>query len=414
MNEKITILGGGIIGLSCAYYLTKAGAKVTVIDRNKIGESCAHGNAGYITPSHFIPLSAPGMISQGLKWMFDRESPFYIKPRFDKALFSWLWKFSRYCNKAHVNKVKKCLVDLSMESLNLYQEMSDTFEQGFEFKKNGLYVLCNTSVFLNHELETLKEANSLGLDARYVSMEEFRQLYPDLKVEAIGAIFYPEDAHVQPAKLLAQLHRYLKQNETVFMENIEIDSFELEDNKVTKLKYGEKEHGVEQLLLASGSWSNELGKKLGLNLPIQAGKGYSVTSDKCWSIQTPVILGEARVAITPFEQQIRFGGTMEFSGMDLSINKSRINGLLKSVQQYFPKFEIKAEDKEKAWAGLRPCSPDGMPLIGKSKAYSNLIIATGHAMLGLTLAPVTGKIVSDIIEGHEHESLNFLDPERFR
>ena len=413
MTGDITILGGGIIGLCCAFYLSRQGAKVTVIDQNTIGQSCAFGNAGYITPSHFIPLASPGMIKKGLFWMFDPESPFYIKPRWDKELPGWLWHFAKNCNHQHVDNAKKLLVDTSMESLHLYEELSNTLEQSFEFKKRGLYIVCNTDAYLKTELINLQRANELGLDARSLNHEELEACEPGIKFNAKGAVFYPEDAHVQPAKLLTQLHQYLKKQGVVFVEKESINEIKVVGRNISELKSQNNIYPVNQLVLACGAWSTQIARRLDLNIPIQAGKGYSVTIDNPWQTETPFILSEARVAITPFDKTIRFGGTMEFSGLDLSIKQRRINGILNSVKRYIPDFNLSSVDRTKAWAGLRPCSPDGLPLIGRVQKYPNLVVATGHAMLGLSLAPATGKMVADIVHEKNNTAHRLFNPNRF-
>ncbi len=413
MKSDITIVGGGIIGLCSAFYLSRLGYQVTVIDKKTIGESCAKGNAGYITPSHFIPLSSPGMISKGLLWMFDPESPFYIKLRWDKNLLNWLWQYARNCNHRHVDRVKKLLVDTSMESLDLYEKLSQTLANGFEFKKHGLYIVCSSQSYLKTEISNMQRANELGLKAQLLNQQELSDCEPGIKFKAKGAVYYPEDAHVQPAKLLTRLHQYLKKQGVEFIENVNIDEFKIAGKNISALRSQKNTYAVNQLVLACGAWSTQIAQLLDLNIPIQAGKGYSVTIDNPWQTETPFILAEARVAITPFDKAIRFGGTMEFSGIDLTIKPRRVKGILNSVKRYIPDFDLHSVDTTKAWAGLRPCSPDGLPLIGRITKYSNLVVATGHAMLGLSLAPVTGKMVADTLHNERFVPPKLFDPNRF-
>ncbi|WP_444996361.1 NAD(P)/FAD-dependent oxidoreductase [Aliikangiella sp. IMCC44359] len=413
MKRHITIVGGGIVGLSCAYYLKQSGYDVRVIDKTVIGNSCAMGNAGYVSPSHFVPLSSPGMVAKGLRWMFNPESPFYIRPRWDKQLIAWLWQFNKHCTNKHVKNVEKTLLDLCFRSHQLYEQIWSDFKENFQFKRNGIYVLCNTDKALKEELNVKDEANLLGLKAMLVTPEELQSRLPDMQFNIKGGVLYPEDSHVHPLELMQSLHQYLLSQGVEFIENCSIDSVEISAQKVCQLANKDNEFEVDELVIASGSWSSLIGKQLNLNVPVQAGKGYSVTIEKPWRVDTPFILSEARVAITPFEKQIRFGGTMEFSGIDLSVNQRRIQGILKSVKKYITNFDIDGVDTTNAWAGLRPCSPDGLPLIGRPKRYSNVVLATGHAMLGLTLAPVTGKIVADLLSGKDEPTQNYLDPERF-
>ena len=413
MQKEITIIGGGIIGLACAYYLISDGHRVRVIDQKSIGDSCALGNAGYISPSHFIPLSAPGMVKKGLKWMFDSESPFYIHPRFDWSLFSWLWQFNRFCSAGHVATVKQVLFDLCMRSRELYLSLAEDLSNSIELKQNGIYVLCHSQKALDEEMEILTQARALGLNASEVSQTALVKEFPDMEFDITGGVLFPEDGHVHPQKLLESLYGHLQHQGVEFIENCAIDLLQSNGERIIAIGSQDQQFPVDELVVASGSWTPQLGRQLKLNIPVQAGKGYSVTIDKPWSVDTPMILSEGAVAVTPFDDHIRFGGTMEFAGVDLSIDQRRVTGILKSVKQFIPNFNPEWVDRKKAWAGLRPCSPDGLPLIGRVEGYRNLTLATGHAMLGLTLAPVTGKIVADIVSGAVPPNHAFIDPQRF-
>jgi len=251
------------------------------------------------------------------------------------------------------------------------------------------------------------------MNAREVSYEEITAEFPDMEFDIKGGVYFPEDAHVHPGELLKTLFSHLKKQGVEFVENCEITNLTTNENRVVKMTGNGDVFEVEELLIASGSWSPDIAEQLDFSIPIQAGKGYSVTIDKPWQIDTPIILSDSAVAITPFEEQIRFGATMEIAGIDLSINPRRIDGIINSVKQFIPNFEIHSVNKQQAWAGLRPCSPDGLPLVGRVAKYDNLILATGHAMLGLTLAPVTGKIVSDLVSRRVQDTGRFLDAGRF-
>ncbi|MBV1910702.1 MAG: FAD-dependent oxidoreductase [Kangiellaceae bacterium] len=413
MSKEITVLGGGIIGLSCAYYLNQIGYSVRVIDQRKIGDSCALGNAGYITPSHFVPLAAPGMVKKGIQWMLNPESPFYIHPKLDWSLLSWLWQFNRHCTRSHVERVKQALFELCSHSHRLYLDLEQVLPQKFQFQHNGIYVVSQTAKAQAEELALVRQAQQLGMNAREVSRGEFDRVFPDMEFDIDGGIYFPEDSHVHPGEFLSSLHNELKIRGVEFCENIEVKSILSKGARVTKVVGETQSFSVDELVLACGSWTPELAKQLGISIPIQAGKGYSVTVDKPWEIETPIILNEAAVAITPFKDKIRFAGTMEIAGVDLSINTRRVDGILKSVKRYIPNFDIESIDKSEAWAGLRPCSADGLPLIGRLPSYQNLTIAAGHAMLGLTLAPVTGQIIAEIISDQYENKYASILPTRF-
>ena len=413
MSKKVTIIGGGIIGLTSAFYLQAQGHQVRIIEQNNIGESCALGNAGYISPSHFIPLAAPGMVKKGLRWLLDPESPFYLHPRFDPAFFSWLWQFNRHCSQRHVESVKRALFELCSRSKSLYVSLSQTLGDPFQLQHKGCYVLSNTAKAFKEEEAIVTQAKELGLQASSLTAEQMQARFPEMQFAIEGAVLFSDDSHVQPGLLLKSLHQYLLQQGVEIVEQCQVERIEFSGNQVTRVCTKDGQYAVEELVIAAGSWSPRLAAMLDLSIPIQAGKGYSVTIDNPWQLDAPMILNESAVAITPFGQQIRFGGTMEFAGIDLSVDQRRISGILKSVKRYLPDFNPESVDRNLAWSGLRPCSPDGLPLIGRVQGFSNLILATGHAMLGLTLAPVTGEIVSQIIAGQAHDWQAKLAPHRF-
>ena len=413
MSKKVTILGGGIIGLASAYYLQANGHQVRVIEQKSVGDSCAQGNAGYISPSHFIPLAAPGMVKKGLRWLFDPESPFYLHPRFDLDFFSWLWQFNRYCSERHVQAVKKSLFELCMQSRELYLAMSQQLDHSFQLQLNGCYVLSKTSKALAAENKIVDQAKRLGMQAVTLDAAQIQQRFPEMQFAIEGGVFFPEDAHVQPGLLLKNLYEYLQKQDVEFIEHCSIEKISFKANQVESIFGNGQQFAVEELVIAAGCWSPKLAAMLNLKVPVQAGKGYSVTIDNPWSLDTPMILNESAVAITPLNGQIRFGCTMEFAGINLAIDQQRINGILKSVKNYLPDFEPASVDRDIAWAGLRPCTPDGLPMIGRMKGYNNLILATGHAMLGLTLAPVTGLLVSQIVAGEKCQWQEKISPHRF-
>lgn len=412
-HKHVTIIGGGVVGLACAYYLKLDGHQVRIVEQKTIGDSCAKGNAGYVSPSHFIPLAAPGMVRKGLKWMFNPESPFYIRPRLDPSLLSWMWKFNRYCNAQHVKNARQDLFELCTESKSLYLALQKHLSQPFQLANNGIYALCHSERAMEEELKILKQANELGMKAEEVSTEDVSKKNADMNFNICGGVYFPEDSHVQPSEFMASLYQFLIQNDVEIVENFEVNKITESKSRIISIASKTSQFDIDELIIATGSWSSKVCKQLNFHPPIQAGKGYSMTIDKTWDLDTPMILSDSAVAITPFDNQIRFGGTMEFAGLDLSINERRVQGIMKSVKTFIPDFDLNSVDIKNAWAGLRPVSPDGLPLVGKVTQYSNLMIAAGHAMLGLTLAPVTGQIITDLMAGRENRFTRFLDPDRF-
>jgi D-amino-acid dehydrogenase len=414
---QITIIGGGVIGLCSAYYLVQNGHKVTIIDRSSGQEGCSFGNAGMIVPSHFIPLAAPGMLEKGIRWMFDAESPFYVKPRLDWDLLSWGIKFYQSATQKHLEKSAPALRDISWLSKKLYQDLAQNPKFDFNYEEKGLMILCKTAHAFEEEAAVAQQANALGIAAKVLSVSELHRLEPAIKPDVAGAVFYEGDAHCYPNQFVKNLRQYLENNYVAFLYNNEVTGFEIENNRLKKIKTNTRTIPVNEVVIATGSWSGALAKTLDLGLPMQAGKGYSVTYEQVPTkkLQIPSILLEARVAITPMSDNlIRFGGTMEIGGINSTVNMNRVRGIIKSVPQFFPDYPIAMPQASQVWHGLRPCSPDGLPYIGRSKRFTNLVLATGHAMMGLSLAPGTGKLVSQIIDNQPTSmDLGMFAVERF-
>ncbi|ABV86140.1 NAD(P)/FAD-dependent oxidoreductase [Shewanella pealeana] len=425
--KDVAVIGGGIIGICTAYYLNKAGKSVVVIDKDEIGKACSFGNAGYITPSHFIPLAAPGMIQKGLKWMLNPQSPFYVRPSLNIDFLKWLLSFAKKCTPQHTLASQQAILDINLKSLELYQILHQVPELDFEFHQNGLLMLCNTEQGLNDEATTVCQANKLGLKAKMLTPQTLRELEPNIKLDVMGASFYPEDAHIAPYEFIMAMKNYLAAQGVEFRERTEITGFTTDTvtQKISGATTANAEINADEFVLANGAWSPKLAKQLGLNLPVQSGKGICVSFDKPpvkegtkLKCRTPFILSEAKVAVSPLDKSIRFGGTMELgvlsSQESLGISQNRIKGLTKSAARYLPDLDTAQVKSEEFWSGFRPCSPDGLPIIGRVPQLANLTIATGHAMMGLSLGPITGKLVSELISNEETcLDLTPFSPSRF-
>lgn len=413
--KKIGILGGGIIGLSSAYYLNKAGHDVTIIDQTNLLDGCSHGNAGMIVPSHFIPLAAPGMISKGIRWMFDSTSPFYIKPRFSKSLIKWGYHFYRSATSAHVQKSAPALKEISLLSKSLYQEWKQELPFDFGYQEKGLLMLFKTKEAEHEEANTVEMASRYGVEAYLLNASEVQNLETQIKVDVKGGVYFPGDAHLNPNVLVSNLIKYLRQKGVSFRDKTTLKDFQIDNGKVLAVKTNNGDFRFDEVVMALGSWSSEMGGKLQLSLPMQAGKGYSFTlNDVVNNVQIPSIFLEDRVAVTPMGNSLRFGGTMEITGVDHRINMNRVKGIVNAIPRYYPKMLVPMPNQENVWHGLRPCSPDGLPYIGRSKKIENLIIATGHSMMGLSLAPATGLLVSELVDNKKSSmNIELFELERF-
>ena len=401
-QDNVTIIGGGIIGLCIAWYCRKAGHNVTIIDREeKNTTNCSSGNAGMIVPSHFIPLAAPGVISQGLKWMLDKSSPFYIRPRLNLDLARWCWLFMKKANRGHVNASAELLRDLHLQSRELMIALGK--ELGVPVIERGLLMLCKTEHALKEETAIAAKAKTLGLRMEVCDPKRLAELDPGIEMNVHGGIWCEQDCHLDPAHLMIRLREELAKKGVQFEHNANIQ-LQQTNGEVT-LKNSGKHPG--QLILAAGVWTKNLLAQLGRKLPLEGGKGYSMTLENPAQLpQLCSILCEAKVAVTPMGRNLRVAGTMEICGQDLSINETRVSGITRSFSEYFPAFSPSDFDHTPRWSGLRPCSPDGLPYLGPIEGLQNLTLATGHAMMGLSLAPVTGQIIAGMLDGKEPQLPN--------
>lgn len=396
--KKVSIIGGGIIGLCSAYYLAKEGYEVVVFDKSDMNDGCSYGNAGMIVPSHIIPLAQPGMIAQGIKWMFDSHSPFYVKPRLNLDLMKWGLQFYKHANYKHVEKAMPALRDLSLLSKELYQDFARQ-NSSFFYEEKGLLMLFKTDktgIEIEHEGIL---AERLGLQVDFLSKAEVSQLEKGTVTDIIGGVHYKSDAHIYPQKFMQFIKDELNRMNVKIEQNTSVNDFVLKNNKVAEIITDKGTFTTDEVVLAAGSWSPYIARKLNINISILPGKGYSFTlKDQEHKPSIPSILCEGKVAVTPMNTDIRFGGTMEITHTnDIKINQNRLQGIVNSINDFYPELKIEMPKEEDTWFGFRPCTPSGMPIIARDKKLKNLTVVTGHAMMGLSLAPATGKIVSEII-----------------
>ena len=398
-SDRVVIVGGGVIGLCSAYYALKRGFAVTVIEREAAGgDNCSMGNAGMIVPSHFTPLAAPGMIAKGLRWMFNAESPFYVRPRVNLDLMRWGWLFYRHSTARHVAASRELLRDLSLESRRLFGELAE--EEVFGLVERGLLMLCKTQKGLDEEAHVAREASEIGLQAEVFDAATAALLDPTITMDVAGAVYFPQDCHLSPSRFMASMRRRVLQAGGLVENAVTIDAIETRAGKVIAVAGNGRRFEGAKFVIAGGSWTADLLKSVGLKLPLQAGKGYSLTLPSPPELpQLCSIFAEAKVAVTPMDGSLRFGGTMEVGGLDLSINRARVRGIVKSVHAYFPKFAESDFEGIEPWAGLRPVSPDGIPYLGSVPGLPNLLAASGHAMMGLSLGPVSGRLIADLLAG---------------
>ncbi|MDB0601819.1 FAD-dependent oxidoreductase [Tenacibaculum maritimum] len=405
MSKEVLIIGGGIIGLCAAYYLQKEGHKVTIIDKADFSSGASFVKAGYITPSHIISLAAPGMIRKGVKWMLDASSPFYVKPRLDMDFLKWSWLFKKSATQQKVAASIPVIKEINLFSRALYEEMKQSEDFNFFYKHKGLLMYYQTEKAGAEEWAIGKMAIKEGLKVEHLTKEAVKKIEPHVNLNIKGAIYYHSDAHMTPHEFMQQLKVYLEKKGVTIHANEEVLDLHLSKNKITSILTNKRTLEADEVVVATGAWTQKIAQKLGTTIPVQAGKGYSINTDKNTGITVPAILMEAKVAVTPMNGFTRFAGTMEIGGINHDINTTRVRAIAKASEGYYEGLMLSEKEKAAAQCGLRPCSPDGLPYIGKLPDINNATIATGHAMMGWSLGPATGKLVAEILS-EKKPSLN--------
>ncbi|MEY4660371.1 MAG: hypothetical protein RLZZ42_323 [Bacteroidota bacterium] len=412
---KVIVAGGGVIGLCSAYYLQKAGHQVCLIEKGDLQSGTSFGNAGYISPSHFIPLASPGIIAQGLRWMLSSSSPFYIKPRLDLDLIKWGLTFWKKSGRSTMERNIPPMNEILQLSRRLSSEIKNDLGNHFRMAEDGCLMLYKNAATEKHEIEMAEDAARLGIETRILNASDVQSMEPDVEVNVRGGVLYPIDAHLHPGELMQTLKNYLIEAGAEFQLNTAITGFATSGRKVTTVITDKGTFSGDEVVLATGSWLSQSTRDLGIELIMQAGKGYSMTFEQVEkNLRYPSILVDDRVAMTPMGGDLRMGGTMEISGLDSPVLMKRAQAIFKAAKSYFPDLPVSFPAKDKIWFGWRPLSPDGLPYIGRHRKFDNLIIAGGHAMLGISLAAATGKLVEEIAGGKPTSmNIDAFDVERF-
>jgi D-amino-acid dehydrogenase len=409
-NRDVLIIGGGSIGLNCAYYLLQAGRQVTLIDSGNIADGSSTGNAGHIVPSHIIPLAAPGVISDTIKWLLrPSTSPFGMKFSLAPDYLRWLLRFARNCSQNNVDMALAPLKALGELSAQNYAQLIEEEGISCNYQQKGLlFLYCSAAAFQAGK-EEAKLLSSHGVIASSLEQGELRRLEPEVTDAVIGGVLYPGDAHLNPGLFLQQLAERVRVLGAEIHEQCPVQQLRTTDQRIIGVTTERGEFCPEEIVLAAGAWSPELVKELKMNLPVQAAKGYSitVTAPPETEFNHALLLGEQKIAASPMGDLLRFTGRLELSDLDMSVNHWQIQTIMASARNY---LRLPRQlNFLSTWAGLRPTTPDGLPIIGRSDIYPNLILATGHAMLGLSLGPGTGQLVAEIVCGRR----TVIEPDRF-
>ena len=421
-RADVLVIGGGAIGVCTAHFLTERGRSVTLIDRGDLRQgdvdASSYGNAGMVVPSHSVPLAEPGVIGQGLRYLLDPKSPFYIKPRLEPALWRWLWHFRRACRPERVARAAPLLRQMHLEGGRLYAEFDRLLAGhggGFSFGQRGRLLLCRTGVGLERAAAEGEAMRALGLDVEVVDADGLKRIEPRVELQCAGGLYYPQDAHLDPARFVAALARDLDRRGVSIHAGCELQTLAMRAGRVTAVETSRGRFVAEEVVVASGAWTAQVGAMLGLRWPIQPAKGYSVTVAAPDQFpRVPLMLTEAKVAVTPMGDSLRFAGTFELAGMDLTINERRVQALRRSVADYAPAYEPERLETREVWRGLRPCTPDGLPLMGRPPGWQNLTVAAGHASIGISLAPASGRIAACMVDREAPDAdVELLRADRF-
>ncbi|MBI3761655.1 MAG: FAD-dependent oxidoreductase [Chloroflexi bacterium] len=412
-QDTVLIIGGGVVGVCSAYFLAGRGRQVIIVDQGGICAGSSYGNSGLVVPSHAIPLAAPGVLTKGLGWLLDAESPFYIKPRLDLDLLSWLLRFSFAAREGPMRKAIPVLRDLGIATRALWDELARTDGLQFDYQQKGMMLLFRTRQGFAEGREEAHILREAGINLEVLDGDQIRHMEPTVRPEVVGGIHFLDDAHHNPASFVRGLAHIAEGLGVHIKTGTEVLGFETSDGRISTVRTTRGDFHPNEVVLAAGAWSPVVARDLRINVPIQAAKGYSLTFKRPEMCPTyPMLLSETRVAVTPMGPLLRFGGTLELAGIDLSINQRRVGAIRRGAGEYL--FGTEGLELIELWRGLRPCTPDGVPIIGRSARVKNLIIAGGHATTGQSLGPITGKLVSQIVCGDAPAvALAALSPERF-
>lgn len=408
MNDNTTdvlVLGGGVIGLACAHYLLSEGRSVRVLDRGPVGAATSHGNCGTITPSHAAPLAAPGSIGKALKWMLTPDAPFYVKPRVDPALAAWLLRFASRCNRRDWRESGLAKAALLDASRGLVETLVRGHALDCEFAASGLHDVFRDARAFDSACDELPLLAEFGINTRVLDAGELAVDEPALLPGMAGAIHFPADAQLRPDRYCAELARLVREAGGIIEENVCMRGFQSMRGRIDAIDTDRGRRAGRDMVLALGSWSPAMLKPLGVKLPIQPGKGYSITYDRpALAPHRPIVLRERSVCVTTWNSGYRLGSTMEFSGFDDSLNRRRLDALERAAREYLhePVGPVKREE----WFGWRPMTHDDVPVIGRAPGHDNLWLATGHGMLGVSMSAGTGRLLADMVCGKDA----FLDP----
>jgi D-amino-acid dehydrogenase len=400
-DPDVLVIGGGAVGLFCAYHLRRGGRSVVVVERGSIGDplSCSSGNTGFVGTQGSAPLADPDVLAQGLR-LLSRESPLQVKPRWDGELLRWLWHFRRACNDQAAQAGFRVLLDMKKRSLEILRELCASGPLASTFTARGMVLAFKTPRGFEQACRSVPQSVAGGVPLRILGHRELRALEPDAEFDVYGALYNEEGAYLHLPDFVREFARTLDGMGVEVRARTEVVGFEAADSNVTQVRTTRGDLWPGETVLAAGIWSAECARKLDIGLELQPAKGYTVTVEAPGNApRLPVVLSEGRVAIAPLGDRLRFGGTLELGAMNSTVSHRRVDGILRTVRAYLPRLEH--TEVLEAWSGLRPCTPDSLPFVGRAERYRNLSIACGHGHVGMGLAPVSGRLIAQIVAGDQ-------------
>ncbi len=410
-SPDVLIVGGGIVGLFCAYFLRRRGATVAVVERGAVGGpgSCSYGNTGFVGTQGSAPLAEPGVLTQGLRWLASPKSPFYIRPRLDRELLTWLWQFRRFCNERSARETFGVLLAMKQRSLAILTQLCAAGSLAPSFTAPGIVVACKTPEGFEKACRSVPQAAALGVPLRVLGPGELAALAPGTEFDICGALLNAEGAALHVPEFVVTFAQLLTAMGVEIYPQASVAGFEVAGRRVRTVVTAGGTFTPREVVIAAGAWSPVCARMLGIGLTMQPAKGYSITvKAPANGPRLPVLLSEGKVAVMPLGDRLRFGGTLELSGLDGSVSARRLDGIWRTVSAYLPRLE--PTQTVETWHGFRPCTPDSLPFIGRAERYANLSIACGHGYIGMGLAPGTGELLAQIITGEQPDA----DPTPFR
>jgi D-amino-acid dehydrogenase len=394
--SRITVIGGGVAGLCCAYYLRKQGEEVTIVESNRVGSGASFANGGWLCPAQAGPLPEPGLTLYGMRALVDHDSALYFKPGDLPRLMPWLLRFWTYCNERDHRRGTAAIAKLGRDVFSLVGEMrADGAE--FELHQKGMVYAAQKAEDARDELRKLAPMKELGYDLPddIIAGRELHELEPSLSEKVTAGFLVREHWHVKSDTFTAGLAAVLRRDGVEIREGAEVFELVRRGARIVEVRTAAGDLAADSVVLAAGSWTTPLAASVGISIPMEPGKGYSFTVRPTIMPSHAVLLVDVHVGCTPFEDRLRIGGTMEFSGINNRLDRRRIETIVAGARESFaPWAKPEIEDE---WAGMRPITADGLPIVDGAAPFENVYVATGYGMQGMTLAPSAAKALAELI-----------------